>query len=256
MKSWSGKDFASSIIVHCIKNDAEEQPKKLLLTWKFLSLLVEFFVEKHNYGKEFVAKYIQSDTDKDDKSKEDGKPTRGYGLAILEEICKQYDQKQGKYAKVKRHLGNWCKQTIKRYKQEIDNKVDDPEEDTDTDEDEDKDGDGDGDAKNPTDALPSPVAKDSNNKKWYWYRDEGGKIEWIPYKDEHQKIINNAWENDKLDVIIMEKFKIDFQRGHGGSPSGQQYDCQRFNSWRRPVIYGEPNQQGLLRDIMCRKQPK
>ena len=215
IQSWNVQDIALSIIVHCIKNDKERDQKKLLLTWKFLSFLVEYF-QKHNDGKELIDKYIEPQQIKG-----------GFGLTIVKEICREYNQRTGKYVKVKKQLTLWSKIIIERYKKEINDDQVETKED------------------------------DINNKKWYWYCDEGGKIEWIPYKNEDQTIINDAWLNGKINVIVMERFKIEFEKEQQyGSPAGQQYDYKRQNSWRRPIIYGEPNKFGLLNDILCREQPK
>lgn len=229
IQNWSVRDITLSVIVHCIKNDKEEDDKKLLLTWKFLSFLVEF-IEKHNYnGTEFIAKYIEPQQAKSGVN-DTNKAKGGFGLMIVKEICKEYDQRTGKYVKVKKQLSVWGKMIMERYQQEINN------EDEDKDEDE---------------------VNNKDNNKWFWYCDEGGKIEWIPYKDEHQKIINDAFFlNDKKDVIIMQRFKIEFEKEDDGFPAGQQYDYKRHNSWRRPIIYGQPNESGLLNDIFCRELPK
>ena len=93
-------------------------------------------------------------------------------------------------------------------------------------------------------------------EKWYWFCDEGG-IKWVPYKDQHQKIIEDAWCSNKANVVVMERFKIDFHRdGNNGVAAGQQYNYQIHNSWRRGVIRGKPNDKNLLNDIPCDAHPR
>merc|ERR1712228_1123009 len=95
-------------------------------------------------------------------------------------------------------------------------------------------------------------------EKWYWFCDEGG-IKWIPYKDEHQSVIENAWNDQtKMHVIVMERFKIDFNRSANADavPSGTQYNYQIHDSWRRGVIRGIPDKGGLLNGILCDKNPR
>ena len=50
---------------------------------------------------------------------------------IVKEICKEYDQRTGKYVKVKKQLSVWGKTITQRYKQEIGNEDENKEEDED-----------------------------------------------------------------------------------------------------------------------------
>ena len=100
----------------------------------------------------------------------------------------------------------------------------------------------------------NPLAK-KKGEKWYWFCDEGG-IKWVPYKEEHQKVIEDAWVNNKPHVIVMEKFKIEFHRDANNVAAGQQYNYQIHNSWRRGVIRGKPDSNNMLNDIPCDAHPR
>jgi len=94
--------------------------------------------------------------------------------------------------------------------------------------------------------------------KWYWFCDEDG-LKWIPYRDEHQKIIQEAWMNPRANhVIVMERFKIDFHRSNAKDhvPSGRQYNYKIHDSWRTDVIRGKPGINGTLKGIPCDKEPE
>jgi hypothetical protein len=116
-------------------------------------------------------------------------------------------------------------------------------------------------AANPHNQAQNSLENDTNKSiidskaKWYWFCDENNQIQWIPYRDDHQSIIQQAWVNNKPHVIIMERFKIDFKRD-GSVPAGLQYNYQISNSWRREVMRGTPDAQGTLNGIFCATQPR
>ena len=278
VQNWNAKDFTLSIIVHCIKNDnTESNEKKLATTWKFLSYLVQFFENPQFNGQQFILKHILSQKEKQNESIKT-KPKGGFALAIVKQICEKFQQKNGKYTKVKQQLIKWGKITIQRYHEEIERdeiEMNDNEElknDVDVDMKQSEFKSGSLQTLHPqqpqSNILPSTNGingsngtngtykpSQHSNMKWYWYCDEGD-IRWIPYKDNDQQLIKDAWMNNKENVIIMERFKIDFKREQSGTPAGQQYNYQVASSWRRPVIYGEPDNQGCLKDIPCEKMPR
>ena len=100
-------------------------------------------------------------------------------------------------------------------------------------------------------AAPSGHLK---GMKWYWFCDEQG-ISWIPYKDEHQYLIQTAWEQNKSHVIVMERFKIEFDRS-GTNATGKQHNFRIHDSWRRDVIRGVADGHNLINGIPCAKYPR
>ena len=95
------------------------------------------------------------------------------------------------------------------------------------------------------------------NRKWYWFWDESGDIEWIPYKDEHQFQIEKAWNEQKDSVIVMQRFKIEFNREGGDQfAAGKQHNYTIHDGWRRDVIRGVPDNHYTINGIRCSKLPK
>eukprot|EP01083_Nonionella_stella_P084321 233387_1 len=93
--------------------------------------------------------------------------------------------------------------------------------------------------------------------EWYWFYDDLD-IKWIPYKRTDQLKLNNAWRNnvDELVIVLDGRYKVQFKRNSNNSnPCGWQYDDRKSNGWRRRVIYGTRDRDGLLNGIVCEKQP-
>lgn len=101
----------------------------------------------------------------------------------------------------------------------------------------------------------APPSGHQKGMKWYWFCDDENSINWIPYKDQHQFQIQQAWEQNKKHVIVMERFKIEFDR-RGDNAAGRQHNFKIHDSWRRDVIRGVPDGQNLINGIPCAKHPK
>jgi len=237
-----------------------------------LDYLTQFFDKKGFNGKEFIAKHVPSKQPKNgDNNNNNTKKTSGFGLTIVKEVCKQFDQKTGQYTKVKKQLSAWAKKNVERHQKESAFSMDDIKENMGMDNNNnannnDQNGNNGGNIVNQSVQSEAVNNSDKNGgsgasamskgEKWYWFCDEGG-IKWVPYKDEHQKIIETAWVNNKPNVIVMTKFKIDFHRdNNNGVASGQQYNYQIHNSWRRGVIRGTPDNNQMLNDIPCDQYPR
>ena len=112
-------------------------------------------------------------------------------------------------------------------------------------------------------AVSKPVNRDLDAQgqgragaaRWYWFCDEGG-IKWVPYQEQHQRVIQEAWQSNRDNVIIVERFKINFERGAHGVAAGQQFNYQIHISWRRDVIRGAPDSKGMINDVPCEANPR
>eukprot|EP01084_Bolivina_argentea_P102307 183288_1 len=271
--NWTDFDFALNVIIFFIKTSddgkaatQDKEIKRLNTTWRFLDYLAQFFNAKGFDGQEFISKHVPKQNDNNDAKK-----SSGFGLTIVKEVCKQFDQKTGQYTKVKKQLSAWAKKNVERHTSEISFNLDDIKENVPMD---DNDNIGGGsivqnsinnsnnnNSNNNAIGSGSQMSSTINNskskgEKWFWFCDEGG-IKWVPYKDEHQQLIEDAWVNGKPSVIVMTRFKIDFHRDDtNGVASGQQYNYQIHNSWRRGVIRGTPDSKNLLNDIPCETHPR
>ena len=87
--------------------------------------------------------------------------------------------------------------------------------------------------------------------QWYWFFHDA-EVKWMPYNRENQRKLNEGWRNNQNEVIIG-KYRIKFKRG-STNPCGEQQDYHRKNSWKRAVIYGIADRDGLLNGITCEKQ--
>ncbi len=92
---------------------------------------------------------------------------------------------------------------------------------------------------------------------WYWFYDDSN-CKWIPYNKCDQLKLNMGWRNNNKEVMVgvNNKYKVQFKRDSNNiDPFGHQYDCKRNDSWRRAVIYGVTDINGMLNGIMCDKNP-
>ena len=99
IKNWNDRDFALNVIVHFIQNSddgkqelPEKEQKRLNTTWRFLDYLTQYFDKKGFNGKEFIENYIPNNNKNGDGQ---AKKTSGFGLTIVKEVCKQFEQKTG-----------------------------------------------------------------------------------------------------------------------------------------------------------------
>ena len=89
--------------------------------------------------------------------------------------------------------------------------------------------------------------------QWYWFFDDG-EVKWVPYNRENQMKLNEGWRKNEKEIIIG-KYKIKFKR-HSANlyPYGEQQDYQKRGSWKRAVIYGVADKDGLLNGIPIENQ--
>eukprot|EP01084_Bolivina_argentea_P184190 317716_1 len=268
VENWTDRDFSLNVIVHFVLNKDipqnetdDKQKKRLNTTWRFVDFLRQFFRAKNFNGKEFISKHGGGPNQNNDSKKK----SSGFGLTIVKDVCKQFDQKTGQYTKVKKQLSAWAKNNVERHNQEQKFSFDDmklpvieengndvaPPMNTGYT------GHNNNNPQPTNNQIPKKQTIQNNGgdgSKWYWFCDEGN-IKWIPYREEHQRVIDEAWNNHKNQVIVAEKFKIELHRD-GPNPAGQQYNYLIHNSWRRGVIKGVPDDKGLLNDIPCDKNPR
>eukprot|EP01083_Nonionella_stella_P142607 441640_1 len=272
VEHWNERDFSLNVIVHFIKHHEDgklgtedKELKRLVTTWRFLDYLGQFFDKKGFNGQEFISKHVPNNQDPQAKMK-----SSGFGLTIVKEVCKQFDQKTGQYTKVKKQLSAWAKNNVERYQEECAFTLDDIKENAV--EEAGNIGSGannnaqnaDNNASNANvKAANSPQSKSSNNtgaipkskgERWYWFCEDKG-IWWVPYPDDQQDIIENAWVSNKPNVIVG-VYKIEFIRGNPGIACGDQHNYTIYNSWRRGVLRGKPDKQSMINGTICEKQPR
>eukprot|EP01083_Nonionella_stella_P072649 195935_1 len=132
VEHWNERDFSLNVIVHFIKHHEDgklgtedKELKRLVTTWRFLDYLGQFFDKKGFNGQEFISKHVPNNQDPQAKMK-----SSGFGLTIVKEVCKQFDQKTGQYTKVKKQLSAWAKNNVERYQAECAFSMDDIKENT------------------------------------------------------------------------------------------------------------------------------
>eukprot|EP00485_Elphidium_margaritaceum_P012598 CAMPEP_0202692698 /NCGR_PEP_ID=MMETSP1385-20130828/7016_1 /ASSEMBLY_ACC=CAM_ASM_000861 /TAXON_ID=933848 /ORGANISM="Elphidium margaritaceum" /LENGTH=320 /DNA_ID=CAMNT_0049348277 /DNA_START=31 /DNA_END=993 /DNA_ORIENTATION=+ len=220
---WNTEDCILSIVCFCIQNESVFADKKLRATWDFLQYLKEYFFECNIDGSTLIARYLDEQT--------------SLGLSVVKAVCKHFGVMSGKYAHVKKHLLEWWKTIRVRYTQlQKEN------------------------APSPPTIAPAHDDTDgvhNSSHRWYWLCDDDGNIRWIPYQQEDQRVIIQAWnERTETCVIVMNKYRIDFSRECTEIPCGQQYNCQLTCPSQREVVFGQPDSKGWLNGIFCESMSK
>ena len=96
IKDWNDRDFALSVMVHFIQNPEDSSkatPAKLnknyTAIWRFLDYLIQYFETTEFNGQAFVERHCTDDPDGKNKG------AQGFGLHLVKEVCKQFNQKTG-----------------------------------------------------------------------------------------------------------------------------------------------------------------
>ena len=95
IKDWNDRDFALSVMVHFIQNPEDwskhsvtKVHKTYTAIWRFLDYLIQYFETTEYNGMAFVERHCSDDPN-------DGKKGNGFGLHLVKEVCKQFEQKTG-----------------------------------------------------------------------------------------------------------------------------------------------------------------
>ena len=97
------------------------------------------------------------------------------------------------------------------------------------------------------------VSKLEDGGKWYQMFDDVNCIKWIPYGELEQKQLRSAWESGMDHALLMDKqYKVEFKRDPTyPRPSGYQFACSESKPWKRAVVYGKKDDDGLIGGVMC-----
>ena len=123
--------------------------------------------------------------------------TAGFGLQMMKEICTKYGKKSGPYSKAKKFMnihGN------EKYYQIY------PEQ------------------------LKMKKRQWTNRHRWYWFSDSA--IKWIPYNNNHQKMIGHAEENQETHVILDQRLLITFGK------NGHVFQCEYTTKEQKKTYIG------------------
>ena len=78
-------------------------------------------------------------------------------------------------------------------------------------------------------------------------------IQWIPYMEQEQGQLSSAWNNGMDHVFLKDnRYKVEFKRNPTyPRPSGYQFVCDQLKPWKRAVVYGTRDGDGLLGGVPC-----
>lgn len=97
------------------------------------------------------------------------------------------------------------------------------------------------------------VIKLKDGGKWYQMFDDVNTIKWVPYGEIEQKQLRSAWESGIDHVFLMDRrYKVEFKRDPTyPRPSGYQFLCSEAKPWKRAVLYGKRDGDGMIGGVPC-----
>lgn len=104
---WSSDDIMISCIYHLVNipssDDRSYRTRNHQKLWEFVSFLRLYFEEKQIGGTQLWQLLIDCK-----KEQSDNRPTKGFGLLMMKNICTQYSLKSGPFSKVKKLINIWA----------------------------------------------------------------------------------------------------------------------------------------------------
>jgi len=261
---WTQQQIAFSLFVYMVerlrrtpkaddeddKKQYEKDVKNAGGMWSFAFYLNEYAKEKKWTGGDLLD-YFNEIT-------QNGLKTNGFALKLAKLICKEYDLKLGKYARVRKHLPGWYTEALAAGKKSpsrvipqsappsdphpVTHSISAPAADSST----------------STPSAP-PTATVSTKKKrlpkgtkWYWM--DMDIFQWIPYRDQDQKLLDDAFEVKKGRVdVVSGRYRVEFDAE--GSASGQQFENGVKDPINHMVVNGEP-EDGMIHGMGVQMDPK